>query len=249
MREKADTTCFPSRSCGNTGFVTQKFWLFIITLAILKDNATSKLKDDTMSDDECCKNAMEETTRLFKKFKPPLPEIPKERCKFYGKYAVTDHGHVWNVRLNREVKADRVKNNTYMKVRFIGKKFERVNRVVMKLFGPKNPNPDYFTCVDHIDHNTLNNAISNLRWLPKWQNSLWREIVKGWYKHKHKNKPYQARIRTPATGNISLGCYHTAEEANERYLECRDRAMQLSLGDLVIRSKDSIKSFVRTGEF
>ena len=54
--------------------VQNTFWLFI------KDNATSKLKDDTMSDDECFENAMKETTRLFKKFKAPLPEIPKELC-------------------------------------------------------------------------------------------------------------------------------------------------------------------------
>ena len=45
-----------------------------------------------------------------------------------------------------------------------------VSRLVAQAFCP-NPDPENATTVDHIDHNPLNNAASNLRWLPLRENA------------------------------------------------------------------------------
>ena len=59
---------------------------------------------------------------------------------------------------------------------------------------------------------------------------------------------YEVKIGTPVK-YIFLGYFDNKEEARARYLEARDRAMQLCLGDLVIRTKNSIESFIKTGNF
>ena len=48
-------------------------------------------------------------------------------------------------------------------------------------------------------------------------------------------------------GVFSLGLYNTPEEAAAVYFAARDRAMELCLGDLVIRTPESIVSYVKTG--
>ena len=45
-----------------------------------------------------------------------------------------------------------------------------VSRLVAEAFCP-NPDPENATTVDHIDHDTWNNAASNLRWLPLRENA------------------------------------------------------------------------------
>ena len=64
----------------------------------------------------------------------------------------------------------------------------------------------------------------------------------------NKYQKYRVLIRTPVR-RIDLGHFDTTEEAHAVYLAARDRAMRLSLGDFVIRTKESIISFVKTGNF
>lgn len=82
------------------------------------------------------------------------------------------------------------KSNTFLKgmvdgsgyhCYFLGKKEDgknwmpRTNRLVAEYF-VKNPNPEKFTVVNHIDHNKLNNDMSNLEWVTPSDNVL------KWYK-------------------------------------------------------------------
>lgn len=64
-----------------------------------------------------------------------------------------------------------VQNGYYMVA--LNRKIQRAHRVVAEAFLP---NPDNLPIVDHIDHNPLNNAISNLRWVSKDENARNRSI-------------------------------------------------------------------------
>ncbi len=71
--------------------------------------------------------------------------------------------------------------------------------------------------VDHIDHNTINNNVNNLRVVSQQQNQFNRSNVKGYRKEKGK---WRAKI-TYNDKNYHLGYYKTEEEAREAYLEAK----------------------------
>ena len=81
----------------------------------------------------------------------------------------------------------------------------------MRLFGPPNPNPEYFDCIDHISGDIHDDSIENLRWLPIFQNNIWSQKTKGYCFHKASGK-YETKIGTPVK-KVSLGYYDTPEEA------------------------------------
>lgn len=72
---------------------------------------------------------------------------------------------------------------------------------------------------DHIDHNTLDNRLLNLRIVTHQQNSFNIKNTKGYYWHK-KAKKYLAQI-TVSGKNIYLGLFQTAEEARDAYLQAK----------------------------
>ena len=74
---------------------------------------------------------------------------------------------------------------------------------------------------------------------------MWSQKTKGYCFHKESGK-YETKIGTPVK-IISLGYFDTPEEAAAVYFPARDRAMELSLGDLVIRTPESVVSYVKTG--
>ena len=181
--------------------------------------------------------------------------IQGEDLEFFKNYVITSKGRVWSCKQQKWICENvpykhpnglpRYRDVSYMEN---GKhKTRKVSQVVMKLFGPKNPNPDYYDCVDHIDQDIHHDSIENLRYLPKWQNCMWTEKHKG-YSWNSDHQKYCAQIKIPVK-QINLGYYDTHEEARAVYLAARDRAMQLCLGDFVIRTKESIISFVKTGNF
>ena len=88
-----------------------------------------------------------------------------------------------------------------------------VHRLVAHVF-VKNPRPDIFVEVDHIDRDPKNNVFSNLRWLSKKLNLL-NTNAKGCYFVKKWNK-WRAQLRKK-----TLGYFETYEEAHEHYLKHR----------------------------
>ena len=98
-------------------------------------------------------------------------------------------------------------------------KAHTVHRLVARAFLP---NLEKKKCVDHIDHNGLNNNISNLRWATLSENQ-WNTVkrcdnksgYKGVFFHKQSNK-YRAEI-TICGKRKYLGVFKTALEASEVY--------------------------------
>lgn len=83
------------------------------------------------------------------------------------------------------------------------------------------PNPENKCYVDHIDGNTLNNALSNLRWATAQENTFNAKCysnnllnVKGVQK---RGCRYRARIRHNGV-LISIGTYNNLEEAKQAYI-------------------------------
>lgn len=72
---------------------------------------------------------------------------------------------------------------------------------------------------DHIDHNTLNNCISNLRIVTNQKNHFNQRNTKGYYWQKASNK-YHARIGLNGK-KIHLGYFCKAEEARKAYLNAK----------------------------
>lgn len=76
--------------------------------------------------------------------------------------------------------------------------------------------PDF---IDHIDGNTSNNRISNLRSVTHQENHFNRTKAKGYFYNKKSNK-YIAHIRFNGKDKY-LGSFFTEEEAREAYLQAK----------------------------
>ncbi len=72
--------------------------------------------------------------------------------------------------------------------------------------------------IDHIDHNTSNNQISNLRAVTSAQNQQ-NNTAKGYHYNKKLNK-WQTSIKVN-NKDIHLGCFEAEEEAREAYLKAK----------------------------
>jgi hypothetical protein len=70
--------------------------------------------------------------------------------------------------------------------------------------------------IDHINRDTLNNCVDNLRIVSSQQNNFNR-TCKGYCWHKRDRK-YHARIRLNGK-YIHLGCYDNEEDARQAYLK------------------------------
>ena len=75
--------------------------------------------------------------------------------------------------------------------------------------------------VDHIDNCRTNNNIENLRIVNSSQNSQNRATTKGYTWRPERNK-YQATIMINYK-SMYIGCYDTAEEAREAYLNAKEK--------------------------
>ena len=97
-----------------------------------------------------------------------------------------------------------------------------VHRQIFRAWGPANPEPVRYTCIDHEDNNPMNNHIENLRWSCASLNALNvdEDQFRGWTYDKSRTRPYRAQIKW--LGKVGpLGRFKTQEEARARYLECK----------------------------
>lgn len=88
----------------------------------------------------------------------------------YDGYAVSAHGVIKSTRTGNTISTYLWDDYRYADVRLSGKKSIRVNRAVA-LAWVKNPDPEKFTIVNHIDGNKENNYFENLEWTTySWNN-------------------------------------------------------------------------------
>ena len=97
-----------------------------------------------------------------------------------------------------------------------------IHRQVFRAWGPDNPDPARYNCLDHIDNDPLNNHCDNLRWSNRMLNALnTGNRFKGWCFDKSRKKKYTSHIKWMGRC-ITLGRFETAEEAHNAYMECKE---------------------------
>ena len=94
------------------------------------------------------------------------------------------------------------------------------HRLVMRTWGPPNPDTTRYDCIDHVDNNPLNNNVSNLRWSNHHLNGLNTELSKGWTLNPGRTHKFKAHLNWMGCVH-TLGRFHTAEEAAACYQECK----------------------------
>lgn len=131
-----------------------------------------------------------------------------KKIEGFPNYFLTEDGDVISFKKDKGINWRKLKpgilNNGYLFVHLCknGKHFNKtIHRLVALTFVP---NPEYKSCVNHIDGNKLNNHYTNLEWVTASENSkhAWNNnLNKGFLNHKHskesnrKNSESHKRIR------------------------------------------------------
>lgn len=114
-----------------------------------------------------------------------MEEIWKDVVGYEGKYQVSNFGRIKTLRTNGKIMSQGLHNNyPCIFLRKDGKRhWYLVHRLVAIAFIPQIKGKD---CIDHIDGNTKNNNVSNLRWCTNQENTTFplamqhrREAVTG----------------------------------------------------------------------
>lgn len=105
-----------------------------------------------------------------------------------SKYAVSNKGHIMNIRTGRILKT-RINHNGYEYVQLSEKKEGKRNYFIHRLvaFAFIN-NPELKPYINHKDGNKLNNSVENLEWCTAKENDTHARVMK----LKDQNKPIKA---------------------------------------------------------
>lgn len=132
--------------------------------------------------------------------------MPNKRKKaipgYDGRYAATRNGEIWSNLTNKELKPSR--SGEYLRVTpylYGVKKNEYVHRLVALTYIP---NPHNYPQVMHLDGDTTNNAVSNLRWGTAYKNC----------NHKHTRRAHmRAVVKLHPTTNAYIARYNSCSYA------------------------------------
>ena len=136
-------------------------------------------------------------------------------------YGISEDGDVYSYRLKRFLKT--FLNQGYYKVN-LTKDEKRYQKLLHRLIADTYiVNPDNHLFVDHIDRNTKNNSLSNLRWVTNQQNCMNQSKSKSNTSSQYKgvswdkqNNKWQSQIQFNGK-NIHLGRFLDEEDAALAY--------------------------------
>jgi hypothetical protein len=134
----------------------------------------------------------------------------------FPEYEVSDCGNVRRISSGKVLKPGKSGARRCYNFVMLGLGNNRtIHRLVALTFIP---NPENKPCVDHKDGNTFNNAVENLRWVTRSENSKNMKVTnstgfKGVQAH---GKKFRAKIEINGK-STHLGTFETAEAAHEAY--------------------------------
>jgi|DEB0MinimDraft_12_1074336.scaffolds.fasta_scaffold00501_4 hypothetical protein len=147
----------------------------------------------------------------------------------YDNYFVNKDGEVKNIKKGNILKPR--DNGSGYDIVDLSKKGIKKTHAIHRLIGLafiEKINENY-DCVDHIDRNTKNNLLENLRWVDKSGNNRNKEIPNkhgytGVYK---KGETFCSAIRGENGKRIHLGTFATPEHAGDAYKKKYDEIMSI----------------------
>ena len=136
----------------------------------------------------------------------------------FPNYEVSNYGNVRNIKTQKLLKHQKSNHNgvVYNNITLFNESSPKgTTKTIHRLVGEAFiPNPDNKPCIDHIDRNSTNNNVSNLRWATYSENNLNRRVQTN-NSSGYKNisicndvKPYRVAVK-----NKFIGVYKTLEEA------------------------------------
>ena len=139
----------------------------------------------------------------------------------YPKYFVSDLGRVKRFRIMRTFYT-----NGYERVGLSDSPNKRSNKMihvlVLSTFKP-NPRPDFYTCVDHINRNTYDNRLINLRWSNGTLNKL-NSNARGFCFNKRSGK-FVAQLKYSGLEK-HLGYFKYSVNARKAYVKAKREALK-----------------------
>ena len=156
----------------------------------------------------------EEMIYNIPKFFDPIPG--------FERYGISEEGDVYSFEKKKYLKPTLDKG--YYRVH-LTKDEKRYLKLLHRLLAETYiPNPDNLLFVDHMDHDTKNNSLSNLRWVTNQQNNMnttkqnnTSSRYKGVCWHK-RDKKWHSRIQINGK-KIHIGSFNSEEEAAISYNE------------------------------